>query len=90
VFGASSSVWDCMLIRRSANMLAENLDCAWPGCKKELGSNRLNRSPALIRIMRSVQSIKDLGSRFCVATFTCWKPYKYCSKAGSYRGAHVI
>jgi hypothetical protein len=25
---------DCMLIRRSAKMLAENVDCVWPGFKK--------------------------------------------------------
>jgi len=29
-----SSVGDCMLIRRSAKMLAEIVDCAWPGLKK--------------------------------------------------------
>jgi hypothetical protein len=29
-----------MLIRRSAKMLAENVDCAWPGFKKEFGSQK--------------------------------------------------
>jgi hypothetical protein len=30
----------CMLIRRFAKMLAENVDCAWPGFKKEFGSQK--------------------------------------------------
>jgi hypothetical protein len=38
--GGGSSVWDCMLIRRSAKMLAENVDCAWPGFKKEFRSQK--------------------------------------------------
>ena len=31
---------DCMRIRRSAKMLAENVDCAWPGFKKEFASQK--------------------------------------------------
>ena len=31
-----SWVWDCMLIRRSAKMLAENLDGTWPISKRNL------------------------------------------------------
>jgi hypothetical protein len=40
LLGGGSSVWDCMLIRRSAKMLAENVDWAWTGFKKEFGSQK--------------------------------------------------
>jgi hypothetical protein len=69
-----------MLIRRSAKMLAENVDCAWPGFKKEFGSQKkqlLNLRCHRITMVQATESRKGLNlvfarrANFCRPT--CWR-----------------
>jgi len=62
-----SSVWDCMLIRRSAKMLVENVDCAWPGLKKETWLSEkqlLNLRCHCIAMVQPAESRKGLNLPF--------------------------
>ena len=61
-----SWVWDCMLIRRSAKMLAENLDCAWPVSKKIWLSEKqlLNLRCHRITMVQATESRKGLNLPF--------------------------
>ena len=69
-----------MLIRRSAKMLAENVDCAWPGFKKRIWLSEkqlLNLRCHCITMLQATESRKGLNlpftrrAHFCRPT--CWR-----------------
>ena len=69
-----------MLIRRSAKMLAENVDCAWPGFKKRIWLSEkqlLNLRCHRITMVQATESRKGLNlpftrrANFCRPT--CWR-----------------
>src|SRR5260370_40742871 len=69
-----------MQIRRSAKMLAENLDCAWPGFKKRIWLSEkqlLNLRCHRITMVQAIESRKGLNlpftrrANFCRPT--CWR-----------------
>jgi hypothetical protein len=80
VVGGGSSVWDCMLIRRSAKMLAENVDGALSGFKKRIRlpeKQLLNLRCHRITMVQATESRKGLNlpftrrANFCRPS--CWR-----------------